>query len=836
MASLDNKQLLNLIRYAPVVVVFVFALAVSFIAIHNHRELASQSIKNLREELILQRKETIRSEVHQVYKHLMLEKSQIESDLKEKAKQRVYEAYSIANYIYAQNIDKSKEEISQLIIEALRPARFFNERGYFFIINDDGNTVLNGQNAYLENQNTWYIQDSAGNFIMRDMLEVTKNNDEGFLRWRFKKPDSVDNREFDKVGYIKKFEPYNWSIATGEYVSDYESDVKQELLKGFSDYEYGDDGYFFVLDSLSGTLLAQHDNDFLGLDFIIGEKIPKALFLDFKSIISNGGGYVRYSKPLTLSGEVVLEQENYVKEVKEWNWIIATGFSLKAFERHLSLKEAQLATLNQKSLVYLVALAFVALFLLTVTSLFVGGLIARRFEMFQSRIKDDFQELNNTKNNMEYMALHDALTGLPNRVLMLRYIKENIEKSEASEEMLAVLFVDLDNFKNVNDLYGHHVGDLLLASVSQRFTTLVHDDCCVFRFGGDEFVFCFTKLSRKKDAEEKVKLVQASMMAPIFIEGKTLYLGCSIGVSLYPDDSRNADALIRQADTVLYKSKSEKKGQALFYSNHISVQMERKMLVQQELALAIDCGELTVHYQPQIDVVTGKVVSVEALVRWGHANLGNIYPDEFIPIAEETGMIHKLDMYVFKRSCEDIFRLSPNGKESLKLSVNISPTQLLEQDFSSHIFGICKSVGIDTKRITLELTENIFIHGLEIVQPVLSQLRGWGFGFSLDDFGTGYSSLSYLNSLSLTEIKIDRSFISKFLENHQSDMLVRMIIGIGGSCDLTVVAEGVETAGQFHKLSGYHCDLVQGYYFYRPLTLSGLSEVVLTGSSMSASN
>jgi len=334
-------------------------------------------------------------------------------------------------------------------------------------------------------------------------------------------------------------------------------------------------------------------------------------------------------------------------------------------------------------------------------------------------------------------------------------------------------------------------------------------------------------LKDKNEAEDKAKRVHKSLLRPMIVDGKSFSIACSIGVSIYPEDGSSAETLIGRADTALYKSKADKKGQILFYSNTISEQLKRKVEVEHALARAIEREELTVHYQPQIRTQDEKLVSVEALARWEHPILGHVFPDEFIPIAEETGMIHAMDMLIFKKACEEIVALSPNGKEALKLSVNISPVELMEPNLSSHLLYTCNTVGIEPKRITLEITENIFIHGFDTVQPVLNELRQQGFGLSLDDFGTGYSSLSYINSLPLTEIKIDRSFTNKFINNYQSDMLVRMIVSIGRLCSLVVIAEGVETKPQFKKLINYGCDFVQGYYFDRPLPIERLSEKVI---------
>lgn len=827
MAPLEEKQLLNLIRYAPVAVVFIFALAVNLIAIKDNREQAKQSIKHLREELTIQRKEEVRAAVHEVYTNLLHEKSKIESDLKSKAKQRVYEAYGIANFIYAQNIEKPEAEVKRLIVEALRPIRFFDGRGYFFVHDQNGLIILNAANPQLEGENISDLSENDSQKPIKEIVGLTEMQGEAFRQWRFTKPDETDAQAYAKVGFIKKFAPYDWSIGTGEYVQDFESSVKTKLLKWLSEYEYGENGYFFVLDK-KGKLLAHHANDFLGLDFVIGKRIKDELLEKVSQQLQHGGGYIRYAKPLTLSGKTSLEQVSYVREIKDWNWIIGTGFNAKTFEKNLRAKEQLFVASNHQSLMRLIYLTVASLLLLTLSSLYVGNLIGKRFGLFQNKINADFEELSNTKDKMEHMALHDAVTDLPNRVLMLESIQTNIEAAKTNNTKLAVMFVDLDNFKNVNDLYGHYVGDLLLAVVSKRFSRLTRTNASVSRFGGDEFVFCFTQLRSKKAAENKAKRILNSLVKPMKVDGKALSIGCSIGVSMYPDDGANAEALIRNADTVLYKTKADKKGHVLFYSAHISEQIKRKIDIQDALAGAIKNEALSVYYEPQVRTHDEKLVSVEALARWKHPTLGVISPVEFISIAEESGMIHDLDMLIFKKACQDIMLLSANGKEALKLSVNISPVQLLEKNYCQQLLDVTTLIGIDPKRITLEVTENIFIHGFDTVQPVLHALRTQGFGLSLDDFGTGYSSLSYINSLPLTEIKIDRAFVNKFISVYQSDMLVRMIISIGRSCDLTVVAEGVETKAQLKKLLNYDCDLVQGYYFDRPLTIEKLSKKYLS--------
>lgn len=316
------------------------------------------------------------------------------------------------------------------------------------------------------------------------------------------------------------------------------------------------------------------------------------------------------------------------------------------------------------------------------------------------------------------------------------------------------MFVDLDDFKKINDRFGHEVGDILLQSISHKFSNLLEHDDIVSRFGGDEFVFCFPSLNSKSEAENKLRDVQSVFNQNFDINGKSITTSCSVGITMYPDDADNSLDLISKADIVLYKSKEKHKGGALFFDQSIDEQVNYEFSLEEELRAALDNNEITVVYQPQIDIKTGLLCGVEALSRWHNKKLGSISPVDFIAVAEEIGVIHAIGDFVLQKACED----------------------------------------------------------------------------SLDDFGTGYSSLSYLNILPITEIKIDRSFINGLFINEQSETLVKAIIAIGASCQMTVVAEGVEDKAQLDKLIEYQCDLVQGYYFDKPLPIKTLCSKYLKSS------
>ena len=823
MSTINDQKLLRLIRFAPVVIIGVSALVLNIMLIKDNRDKAEHSIETLRSEVINQQKESIEQHVNLIFNEVNYQNTRAEKLLKQQAKSRVEEAYSIANSLYQTNQDKPDSEISRLISEALRPIRFFEGRGYFFIFTMNGINVMHGLRPHVEGKDLIESQDVRGSFILKEHIKLIKESGAAFYRWWYQKPNEPKDKEFEKIGYGKEFAPFNWFIGTGEYVVDVENDIKQQVLSWIQDYSYDDRGYIFVVDN-DGVILSHRDPSYLGrnlTDFTDAEGMKmRSMIMSSK----DEGSFVSYNLPITADSQLKEEKISYVRLIKQWGWTIGTGFYLQDFEKYLAEQEALLDEKNRADLIKVSLLSLLLTGIFTGLSLVASNIVAKRFDRFQFRINKDFNELDKTKNQMQHMAMHDALTGLPNRLHLLNDISKGMRLSKANNKLLAVVFVDLDDFKKVNDLYGHASGDKLLTVISRKFESLLGEHDTVSRFGGDEFIFCLPLLKDIKHAEYKVNKIKKTFSEQFVIDGKILSTNCSIGVSMYPTDSDDEESLIRKADIVLYKSKAVHKGMVLFYDNDINEQVKYDFILEDELRKAIEKDELFVLYQPQLDIRQQKLVSVEALARWSNERLGNVSPVKFIAIAEDTGLIHDIGLFVFRTACEDMMRYSANGENAIKVSINISPRQLLEDSFSEDLLKIISDVGIDIKRVNLEITENVLINDIEKVTPTLQMLRNLGFGISLDDFGTGYSSLSYLNNLPITEIKIDRCFVDKLLLSEQSNTLIRAIIAIGASNGMQVVAEGVETEDQYKELIAYGCSLVQGYYIDRPLPIEKLIE------------
>ena len=826
MERIDDKKLLRIIQFTPVLIILIATLFIIGVMIHDNRKEAKDSIDSLRADYIEQQKEQIQRHVDHVYQQLAYEKSQTEAVLKEQIKARVYEAHEMAANIYREHPDLSEEEVSKLISSALRNVRFNDGRGYFFIYKMDGTNVLLPHLPHMEGTDRWDMQDNRASYIIREFVSITKDKKEGFHRWWFYKPQDLD-KEYEKIGFVKYFEPLDWFIGTGEYIADFEVGVKNRLLKWLSEIRYGATGYVFAIDE-DGIILAHQDKYAIGEERFNFKDIDGKYFIqDIINTAKQGkksGGFVHYHSSFRPSSVNSSEKVSYIRWFDDWKWAIGTGVYVAESESYLDRKEAVLLAQNTDELSKILIYGTGLLVIMGAFALFLSRQVAERFKSFQAKINRDFYELVSTKNQMQHMALYDSLTDLPNRIQFNQVVRRSIKEADVTGLSVGIVLVDLDNFKKINDLYGHSAGDKLLGVVSRKFEVLLDKKESISRFGGDEFIFCFPNLIREADVQEKIQRIQDIFDEALIIDGRKVKTSCSIGIATYPRDALTAEELISNADIALYRAKSKQKGSVLFFDSSIAQQVEYEFVLEEQLRGALQRDEISVLYQPQMDANTGKLSGVEALCRWNNKRLGFISPVEFIAVAEEIDVIHDIGLYVFRQACSDILSFSPNGPDAVGLSVNISPVQLRLPNFSLELKEVAEFVGIDIHRVTLEITENVLLGDLEAVSPILQELKELGFGISLDDFGTGFSSLSYLNNLPIGEIKIDRSFIDKILISEQSRSLVKAIVAISESCEMHVVAEGVETEKQYDWLVEHHCDYVQGYYFDRPLAIHALTE------------
>jgi diguanylate cyclase (GGDEF)-like protein/PAS domain S-box-containing protein len=440
-------------------------------------------------------------------------------------------------------------------------------------------------------------------------------------------------------------------------------------------------------------------------------------------------------------------------------------------------------------------------------------------------IFSDISERKAAEAKIEFLAHHDALTGLPNRVLLRDRLEQALTHADRSHTHVALLFLDLDRFKTINDSLGHSVGDKLLRAAVGRIATCTRDTDTISRLGGDEFVIVLTELPDAELAATIAQKIIDAMHAPVDIDGNRLTTSFSIGISLYPEDGRDFDTLLKKADTAMYHAKETGRNIYRFFTEQMNVHTLERLMVQNRMRQALDRNEFVLEYQPQIDLATDRVFGVEALIRWDNPELGRIGPDRFIPIAEESGQILALGEWVLHAACRQAQTWHQAGLR-LTMAVNISALQMQQPGFADTVTKVLAATGFNPAKLELELTESVLIQNAEHTLDTARRLKAMGVMISIDDFGTGYSSLSYLKRFSIDRIKIDRSFIRDILTDPEDAAIVRAIIQMARSLNLKTLAEGVETREQLDYLRNEHCEEVQGYYYARPLPPDTVSALV----------
>jgi diguanylate cyclase (GGDEF)-like protein len=435
-----------------------------------------------------------------------------------------------------------------------------------------------------------------------------------------------------------------------------------------------------------------------------------------------------------------------------------------------------------------------------------------------------------SEEKYRFLLYRDPLTGLPNRALCAEMLGHEIQQAERAGERFAVLYIDLDNFKTINESLGHSLGDRLLGEASERLRELVPEQDAIARVGGDEFIV----IVRQDEGLPGPDLVAQGLIDrladPFDLDGRALYVGASIGIAMFPEDGTDAETLQSHADAALHRAKDDGRGVLRFFSPELGSRAHARLRLEAELRLAIERDELTLHYQPQVDLISGRIVGLEALVRWTHPERGMVSPAEFIPLAEESGLVVKLGDWVLREACRQIRCWTDAGIVPGQIAVNVSAVQLSRGNLVESVRAALADSGVPPDRLELEITESFVMADRDRALAVLAELRDLGVGLSLDDFGTDYSSLTYLQKLEVHKLKIDISFVRLMTTDSNSAAIVKAIVALGHSLGLRVIAEGVEEAGQARYLRSLQCDAMQGYLVSHPLPAGAMAEFLASFS------
>jgi diguanylate cyclase (GGDEF)-like protein len=437
-------------------------------------------------------------------------------------------------------------------------------------------------------------------------------------------------------------------------------------------------------------------------------------------------------------------------------------------------------------------------------------------------------ERKSTEDSIRHMALHDALTGLPNRVLLEERIQQALLHSDRDGRWVAVVFLDLDQFKLINDSLGHSAGDELLKTVADRMVQCVRSIDTVARLGGDEFVIVlFDAPDNMEGIAHTLQRIQHVIAQPLQIGAQKLQVTCSMGVSTYPENGTDIDTLLMNADAAMYSAKDMGRNNYQFYASEMNAKVQEKLVLQDGLRRAIEHSEFLLLYQPQVDLLSGRIIGVEALIRWQHPELGVISPNRFIPLAEETGLIVPIGEWVLRTACKQNKAWQDAGMPLIRLSVNVSARQFAEKNLTHRVARALEDSGLDACYLELELTESLIMQDVPQAIVKMEALQTMGVQMSIDDFGTGYSSLSALKQFPVCRLKIDQSFIRDVPTNPDDKAIAMAVISLGHMLNLKVIAEGVETEQQLAFLRENECDEAQGYLFSRPVSSDEIVTLLL---------
>ena len=446
----------------------------------------------------------------------------------------------------------------------------------------------------------------------------------------------------------------------------------------------------------------------------------------------------------------------------------------------------------------------------------------------------DITERKRAEDRIQFFATHDGLTGLPNRVLFSQLLNHAIESAKHHKRRLAVFFIDLDRFKIINDTMGHEAGDALLQQICVRFKQSLRADDIVGRMGGDEFIILIEEVRELDHVALVAHKILSNVMKPIVLRGEVCRVTASMGISIYPKDGNNEQSLMKNADIAMYFAKEEGKNNYQFYSKDIKSRSIERLAIESNLRFALERNEFSLHYQAKFDFRTKVISGVEALLRWQNPELGIVTPTQFIPVAEETGLIIAIGKWVLKTVCAQSMAWQKQGLPAIRMSINLSPRQAEDDNLINDIKAILKNTGMAPNLLELEISESMVMHNPTLMISVLAEIKKTGVSLAIDDFGTSYSSLAQIKHFPFDTLKVDRSFIRNISENAEDMAIAKAIISMGKSLSLTVVAEGVETVEEMNFLKENSCDEMQGYYFSKPIAPEDFADLLRKHSTVTA--
>ncbi|WP_373070678.1 EAL domain-containing protein [Sulfurimonas sp.] len=765
-------------------------------------------------------------------------------DQKRELKNYVYVVMQTVEQFYKASVSKNENktqkeqkkielQTKEKLLQSLSQIRL-GENGYIWVNDISKNMLMHPIFPNLNGKNLSNLKDNNGIYIFDEMVKTVNANGEGFIKYSWPKPSSKVS--LPKISFVKIFEPWGWIVGSGEYIDYIENHIekmrkqeKEAISKTIVNLAIISLGIAVILILSTSFIIKKaiiiplEEREQMQEELIVKEEMFRTLAENSPNIIMRYNHECKriYANQAFMEQTGIPEDEvTNNKPEKQWGiYLDMLNMSAQEYQQRVMrvINSGENDSFSVEWIVFENG-KYVAHDLHIVAERDSHGEIIGALA-----IGHNVTERKNIERRVEFMAHHDALTGLPNRILVKDRTEQVLEYSKRQNKKAAFMFIDLDEFKNVNDSLGHTTGDAMLKVVSSRLENSIRARDTLGRQGGDEFLLVLSDIKERKDIAKVANKLINEFKIPFVVNNHTISMSASIGIAVYPEDGENFEELLQSSDSAMYKAKEIGKNNYCFFTQEMKHSLIGMLQVQNDLKNAIKKEEFILYYQPQIDIVNNKINGVEALLRWNHPKHGIMSPMSFISIAESSGLIIEIGEWVLKEACRQAALWNSDGKEII-VAVNISAVQLRRGNFKELVKRSLDESGLNPRCLELELTESILINDTENILLNIKDIKELGVQLSIDDFGTGYSSLSYLKRFSVDKLKIDQSFIKDILRDKEYESIVKTIIQMAKSFNLRSIAEGVESEKVLELVREFGCDEVQGYYFAEPMSIEDFED------------
>lgn len=849
------KQPVSLIRLLSLQILTLFvvlAVGSGVLVVYGLNETFKKESANLKTTLLNEQKALLQEEVYRALDYVRVEHSRIIRFAKEELLRESLQLHAMIESAYF-FLDRETLRAGYVDAFLLQIVRAYNTHSFveFAITSTEGVGIFHPKDLHYEGNDLRNLRDHQQTRVVNEELGMIAISDGGYLSTFWKDGEEVRQ----KITFIKRFDVKNWYFTASIYLDEFSKKIDKNLFEHLSSRRFGgrEEGYFFI-NSFEGDLIISNGKVFN----------PRPNVWDMAD--ANGIKVVQENSRIAQEngaggfGAYAWEDENgklfskvsFVAKIPHRDMFIGAEVNLDYIDAIIARQRTLLENQITERIIMITALFFLATIILFLLITHLGRRTKTNIQLFFKTFENaaneqveipenvlsfsEFQLLADGANRLigklkrqqqeaYYSASHDYLTGLPNRLLFYDRLELAIGNAKRAQDKIAIVFMDLDHFKRINDTLGHDIGDEVLVQVSKRLSKVIRETDTLARIGGDEFVFILTNIPKDEIVHEMINRMIRVVNKPLHVKKQTIRVGCSLGIAFYPEDGTDSDTLYKNADIAMYEAKGKGRNNFQCFNAKMEASLHGLLQLEQEISKGIKAGEFELYYQPKIKTDNGLIVGAEALLRWNHPTRGVLSPDAFIGVAEGSWLIYPLGEWVLENALSQLLRWQKRGW-NLTVAINLSVKQIENPHFIDAVGASLRRFGVSPHLVEFEITESFSAENEQNIQA-LHQLKALGVHIAIDDFGTGYSSLSYLNKLPIDTIKIDRSFITHMLEHEDRLALVKVILQTAKILNLQTVAEGVESKEELEMLQYLGCCCFQGFYFSKPVPLPRFNSLVL---------